>query len=174
LGGVVVGRRDRITALREARGVLGGVVDPQAAFLIERGIKTLALRVRQGNSSAQAVAQYLEAHPRIARVWYPGLESHPDHAIAITQMKGFGAVVTFTYAGDLHETSAFIDRLSIPQIAPSLGGAESLIEQPALMSYYDKSTQERAVLGMHDNLVRFAIGIEDTEDLVADLTQALA
>ena len=174
LAGVVVGRADRIEALREARGTLGGVVDPQNAYLLERGVKTLAVRVAQQNRTAQAVAEYLEAHPKIERVWYPGLESHPEHQIAASQMSGFGGVVTFEVAGDLETTSRFIDRLQIPYIGPSLGGVESLIEQPALLSHYDKSKEEREAVGAKDNLVRFAVGIEDTTDILHDLDQALA
>ncbi|HEX2908408.1 MAG TPA: PLP-dependent aspartate aminotransferase family protein [Phototrophicaceae bacterium] len=174
LAGVVVGRADRIKALRDARGVLGGVVDPQNAYLLERGVKTLAVRVKQQNHTALAVAHFLEAHPAIERVWYPGLASHPDHTVAAAQMEGYGGVVSFEVAGDLKVTSRFIDRLRIPYIAPSLGGVESLIEQPALMSYYEKTTEERLSLGIKDNLVRFAIGIEDTDDVLADLDQALA
>ncbi|HEX2619030.1 MAG TPA: aminotransferase class I/II-fold pyridoxal phosphate-dependent enzyme [Phototrophicaceae bacterium] len=174
LAGVVVGSADRIKALRDARGVLGGVVDPQNAFLLERGIKTLGVRVRQQNQTAQAVAEFLEAYPKIERVWYPGLASHPDHEVAVRQMTGFGGVVSFEVAGDLRTTGNFIDALNIPYIAPSLGGVESLIEQPALMSYYEKTTEERLALGIKDNLVRFSVGIEDTDDLLADLEQALA
>ncbi|MDX2159836.1 MAG: aminotransferase class I/II-fold pyridoxal phosphate-dependent enzyme [bacterium] len=174
LAGVITGRGDRIKALRDSRGVLGGIVDPQAAYLLDRGIKTLGVRVGQQNATALAVAQYLESHPAIERVYYPGLASHPDHEVAESQMVGFGGVVTFEVKGDLRTTSDFIDRLSIPFIAPSLGGVESLIEQPALMSYYEKTTEERLALGMKDNLVRFAIGIEDTDDILEDLEQALA
>ncbi|MFN8527135.1 MAG: aminotransferase class I/II-fold pyridoxal phosphate-dependent enzyme [Anaerolineae bacterium] len=174
LAGVVVGRGDRIKALRDNRGVLGGVVDPGAAYLLDRGIKTLGVRVGQQNATALAVAQYLESHAAVDRVWYPGLPSHPDHNVAADQMVGFGGVVTFEIKGDLKTTSDFIDRLHIPYIAPSLGGVESLIEQPALMSYFEKTTEERLALGMKDNLVRFAIGIEDTDDILEDLEQALA
>jgi cystathionine gamma-synthase len=174
LAGVVVGRGDRIKALRDARGVLGGVVDPHAAYLLDRGIKTLGVRMGQQNASTLAVAQYLESHPAIERVWYPGLPSHPDHAVASAQMSSYGGVVTFEVKGDLKATSDFIDRLRIPLIGPSLGGVESLIEQPALMSYYEKTTEERLALGMKDNLVRFAVGIEDTDDLLLDLENALA
>ncbi|MBN1963635.1 MAG: aminotransferase class I/II-fold pyridoxal phosphate-dependent enzyme [Anaerolineae bacterium] len=173
LAGVVVGNGAFIQAIREARGVLGPVLDPQNAFLLERGLKTLALRVRQQNTTAFAVAEYLEHHPAIARVWYPGLASHPDHATAAAQMSGFGGVVSFEVAGSLHDTSRFIDALRIPYIAPSLGGVESLVNQPALTSFYDKSPEERAALGIKDNLVRFAVGIEDTEDILDDLEQAL-
>ncbi len=173
LAGVIVGRADRIKALREARGVLGGMPDPQNAFLLERGIKTLGVRVRQQNETALAAARFLESHPRIERVWYPGLESHPDHVTATSQMTGFGGVISFEVAGDLRTTGKFIDNLQIPYIAPSLGGVESLIEQPALMSYYEKTTEERLELGIKDNLVRFAVGVEDTVDILADLEQAL-
>lgn len=172
LGGVIAGSAELITGLRASRGVLGGVIDPNAAWLIERGIKTLGLRVQHQNESALTVARYLEAQPRVQRVWYPGLDSHPDHAIAAAQMSGFGGVVSFEIDGTLEDAARLIDALRIPVIAPSLGGVESLIEQPALMSYYDKSPEERQALGIKDNLVRFAIGIEDTKDLIADLQQA--
>lgn len=174
LAGVVLGSKARVSALRDARGVLGGIVDPQGAYLLERGLKTLGLRVRQQNASGLAIARWLERHPRVERVWYPGLPSHPDHAIALRQMTGFGGVISFEIRGKLEDASRFIDRLKIPYIAPSLGGVDSLIEQPALMSYFEKTTEERLELGIKDNLVRFALGIEDTADLIADLEQALA
>ena len=173
LAGVVVGSKARVAALRDARGVLGGIVDPQNAYLLERGLKTLGLRVRQQNETALAVARWLEQHPRIERVWYPGLPSHPDHAIAWKQMSGFGGVISFEVRGALEDASRFIDRMEIPYIAPSLGGVDSLVEQPALMSYFEKTTEERLELGIKDNLVRFALGIEDAADLIADLAQAL-
>lgn len=173
LAGVVAGRKDRIAALRDARGVLGGIVDPQNAYLLERGLKTLGLRVAQQNTTAQRVAEFLEGHPQIERVWYPGLPSHPDHAIAVKQMRAFGGVVSFEVRGGLAETSKFIDALDLPYIAPSLGGVDSLIEQPALMSYFEKTTEERLAVGIKDNLVRFAIGVEDTADILADLEQGL-
>lgn len=173
LAGVIAGRADRIKALKDARGVLGGMSDPHVAYLLERGMKTLALRVKQQNETALRVAQFLESHPSIERVWYPGLPSHPDYALATKQLTGFGGVVSFEVRGDLETTSAFIDRLCIPYIAPSLGGVESLIEQPALMSYYEKTTEERLALGIKDNLVRFAVGIEDADDIIADLEQSL-
>lgn len=173
LAGVVVGKGGFMQALRDARGIFGSVVDPHNAFLLERGLKTLALRVRQQNATAQAVAEYLEHHPRIERVWYPGLQSHPDHTIAREQMTGYGGVVSFEVAGTYEETIRFVDSLRIPYIAPSLGGVESLIEQPAIISYHDLSPEERAPLGINDNLVRFAIGIEDVEDILNDLELAL-
>ncbi len=173
LGGAIAGEAGRIAALKDARGMFGNVIDPHQAFLIERGLKTLAVRVRHQNAAAMQVAQFLEQHEKIARVYYPGLPSHPDHAIACAQMSGFGGVVSFEVAGDIHATSDFIDRLRIPYIAPSLGGTESLIEQPAYVSYYDLSPKERQAAGISDNLVRFALGIEDAADLIADLDAAL-
>jgi cystathionine gamma-synthase len=173
LAGVVAGRKERIAALRDARGVLGGIVDPQNAYLLERGLKTLGLRVAQQNATALQVAGFLETHPAIERVWYPGLASHPDYTVATNQMTGFGGVVSFEVRGSLEDTSRFIDALELPYIAPSLGGVDSLIEQPALMSYFEKTSEERLALGIKDNLVRFAIGVEDTADIIADLTQAL-
>lgn len=174
LGGVVISGHTHSQLLRDVRGNLGNILDPQAAFLIERGLKTLALRLQQQNRTACQIAQYLEQHPLIDRVYYPGLESHPDHHIATQQMTGFGGVVSFEVAGDLQTASDLIDNLQIPYIAPSLGGVESLVMQPALVSYYDKTTQERLALGIKDNLVRYAVGIEDAHDLIADLEQALA
>jgi cystathionine gamma-synthase len=178
LAGVVVGEAGLINALRQSQGMLGGVIDPHAAYLLERGLKTLQLRVSRQNETAQAVAEYLEQHPKIGRVWYPGLPSHPDHQVACQQMRGFGGVVSFEIGpiigeDPLHTASRFVDALKIPYLAASLGGVESLIEQPALMSYYELSTEERLAIGIKDNLVRFAIGIEDTVDILADLAQAL-
>jgi len=174
LAGVAIGRAGLIDSLRQALGVLGGVSDPHNAALLARGLKTLALRVQRQNENGQAVAEFLEAHPRVSRVWYPGLRSHPDHAIARAQMLGFGGVVSFEIDGSLEEASRFIDALEIPLIAPSLGGCETLVEQPALMSYYELSTEERLAVGIKDNLVRLALGVEDADDLIADLEQALA
>jgi cystathionine gamma-synthase len=179
MAGVAVGEAGLIHALRQSQGMLGGILDPHAAFLLERGLKTLELRVSRQNQTARAVAEYLEGHPRVERVWYPDLPSHPDHKVARQQMDGFGGVVSFEIAPiadeePVHTTSRFIDAMAIPYIAPSLGGVESLIEQPALMSYYELSTEERLNIGIKNNLVRFAIGIEDTADILADLEQALA
>lgn len=174
LAGAVVGRPGIIGALREAQGMLGGICDPHSAYLLLRGLKTFALRMERHNANGLAVARFLAEHPRVARVHYPGLESHPDHAVAAAQMRGFGGVVSFEIAGDLEATSRFIDRLRIPYIAPSLGGVESLVEQPALMSFYELTSEERLAVGIRDNLVRLSCGIEDTDDLIEDLKQALA
>lgn len=173
LAGVVAGSESLMAMIRQNLWVLGAVCDPQTAYLIQRGLKTLSLRVAQQNESAQKVAEFLEAEPSVERVWYPGLRSHPDHEVARQQMEGYGGVVSFELDGDLEATSRFIDALQIPLIASSLGGVETLIEQPALMSYYELSSEEREEIGIKDNLVRLSIGIESTDDLIADLAQAL-
>ena len=173
LAGVVIGAEELITALREAQGMLGGIVDPQNAYLLLRGLKTLSLRLEKQNRSALAMARFLEEHPKVRRVYYPGLPSHPDYEIAREQMRGFGGVVSFELDADLEGTSRFIDALRIPYIGPSLGGVESIVEQPALMSHYELPTEERLAIGIKDNLIRYALGIEDVEDIIADLKQAL-
>ena len=174
LAGCVSGKAGLIGAIRDFRGVTGPVLDAHSAYLLLRGLKTLDLRVRRQNDSALAIARWLEAHPKVSRVHYPGLESHPDHAVAAAQMTGFGGVVSFLVDAPLEDISRVIDACSIPLIGPSLGGVESLIEQPALMSFYELSTEERAAVGISDHLVRFAIGIEDPDDLIADLGRALS
>lgn len=173
LAGVVTGEVGLLSALRDSLGVMGAVSDPHNAYLLLRGLKTLGLRVERQNANGQAVAEYLETQPAVERVWYPGLASHPDQELAERYHTGHGGVVSFNIRGDLDLTSRFIDALTIPLIAASLGGVESLVEQPALMSYYELSTEERLQVGMSDNLVRLSLGIEDTEDLIADLDQAL-
>jgi len=173
LAGAAVGPKEVVATLRKALGILGGVSDPHSAWLLLRGMKTLGVRMAKHNENALAIARWLEAHPRIRRVWYPGLASHPDHDVAKRTLAGFGGVVTFELDGDLDATTRFVDACRIPYIAPSLGGVESLIEMPAIMSFWDRSREERAALGMTDSLVRFSVGIEDAEDLIADLDQAL-
>jgi len=174
MGGVVVGSAAMIGAIREQLGTLGAVADPLGAFLLVRGVKTLALRLARQNASALALAELLERHPAVERVWYPMLASHPDHALARRYLAGGGAVVSFELRGGLAAGTRFVDALRIPKLAPSLGGVESLVEQPALMSYYELSPDERAAVGIREGLVRLSIGIEDLEDLAADLQQALA
>jgi cystathionine gamma-synthase len=174
LAGAVCGDASLVGLIREQRGVLGGVLDPHSAYLLNRGLKTLELRVQRQNSSGQRVAGFLAAHPAVLRVHYPGLPDHPDHATARAHMRGFGGVVSFELRGDLDRTSRFIDRCKLPRIGPSLGGVESLVEQPALMSFYELTTEQRLAVGIRDNLVRLSLGIEDPDDLLADLADALA
>ncbi|KAM0936447.1 putative cystathionine gamma-synthase [Dioscorea sansibarensis] len=172
LGGCISGSEELISKIRLYHNVIGGVLNPNAAYMIIRGMKTLHLRVQHQNSTALRMAQFLEEHPKIIRVYYPGLPSHPEHHIAKKQMTGFGGVVSFEVAGDFQTTMKFIDNLKIPYNAPSFGGCESIIDQPALMSYWD-SPPERTQYGIKENLVRFSCGIEDFEDLKADIAQAL-
>ncbi|MDT8318777.1 MAG: aminotransferase class I/II-fold pyridoxal phosphate-dependent enzyme [bacterium] len=173
LGGAVLGKEPIVSAIRETRGIMGGIVDPHNAYLLIRGIKTFAIRLEKQNKTAQALAEFLEKHPKVEKVYYPGLKSHPSHEIAKKQMSGFGGVVSFEIKGGLDEGTRLVDSVRIPYIAPSLGGVESLIEQPSLMSFYELSTEERLNLGIKDNLIRYAVGIEDTGDLIADIEQAL-
>jgi cystathionine gamma-synthase len=173
LAGVLAGEADLIATLRETLGVMGAIADPHNAALLGRGLKTLGLRVARQNQNGQAVAEFLAGHPAVEQVWYPGLASHPDYDVAKAQMSGFGGVVSFTIRGNLETTSRFIDTLQIPLLATSLGGVESLVSQPALMSYFELSSEERMAIGIRDNLVRLSVGIEDAADLIADLDQAL-
>ncbi|MCJ7550643.1 MAG: aminotransferase class I/II-fold pyridoxal phosphate-dependent enzyme, partial [Anaerolineae bacterium] len=172
LAGVVMGRHSLITAIQEARGLLGGIGGPNDAYLLIRGLKTLPLRVKYQNESAMRIARFLETHPKVARVYYPGLPSHPDYEIAQRQMTGFGGVVSFEVASDKAGTSRFVDGLQIPYIGPTLGGVESIVQQQAL--FISVKEEERRAAGISDSLVRYAVGIEDTGDLIADLDQALA
>ena len=173
LAGVICGRAPLVSLVRDLRGVLGGVLDPQSAFLLIRGLKTLKLRVEQQNGTALAVARFLEADPRVRTVFYPGLASHPDHALAVRTMSGFGGVVSFRLRSDLAAGSRFVDACKLATIAPSLGATDTLIEQPALMSYFELTTAEREAIGIYDDLVRLSVGLEDEADIIADLSQAL-
>jgi cystathionine gamma-synthase len=173
LAGVLIGSKERMAPVRDAQGVMGAIASPQTAAMLERGLRTLALRVERQNQNALAVSRYLETHPKVKQVWYPGLASHPDHELATKQMSGFGGVVSFELEVNFEATGRFIDAMKIPYIAPSLGGVESLIEQPAIMSYYEMEPEDREALGIKNSLVRFALGIEDTDDLLEDLEQAL-
>ena len=173
LAGAIAGSAEAVKPIRDAVGVLGGVLDPHAAYLLLRGMKTLALRIERHNETALRIARWLEEHPRVRRVWYPGLESHPDFAVATRLMAGFGGVVTFELDTDLEGAIRFTDACRLPYLAPSLGGVDSLIEMPVLMSYWDYPPEERQSYGITDSLIRFSCGVEDADDLVADLEQAL-
>lgn len=174
LAGVVIGSDYMIGGLRETQGMMGAVCDPHTAYLLLRGLKTLELRVRRHNNTGMRVAEFLQGHPKIKYVYYPGLASHPDYPISREQMTGFGGVVSFELNADLETTGHFVDALQIPYIGPSLGGVESLVIQVAQATYYELSSDERAAIGISDTLVRLSVGIEDAEDLIADLDQALA
>ncbi len=173
LAGAVIGSNEMIADLRETQGMVGAICDPHSAYLLLRGLKTLALRMARHNETGLQVALSLEGHPKVRRVYYPGLPSHPDHTTAGKQMSGFGGVVSFELDADLELTGRFVDALQIPSISPSLGGVESLVIQVAVVTYHELSSRERAELGIADALVRLAVGIEDADDLIADLHQAL-
>jgi cystathionine gamma-synthase len=172
LAGSIAGSNPALAKIEACRGVMGTTSNPNDCYLLLRGLKTLELRVRRQNENGQRVAEFLEGHPAVARVYYPGLASHPDHDVARRQMTGFGGVVSFEIQGDWRRTGAFVDRLRLPYIGPTLGGVESIIQQQALLFSLDPAEQKRAGLG--ENLLRYALGIEDVEDLIADLEQALA
>ena len=173
LAGAVLGCAELIDGIRSLQAVTGAIIDPLAAYLLVRGLKTFALRIARQNANAQALAEFLATHPKVSAVHYAGLPSHPHYKVARRQMRGFGGVISFEIAGDLEATSRVVDACRIPQIAPSLGGVESLIEQPALMSFYELTSEERLMVGIKDNLIRYSVGIEDSEDLIADLASAL-
>ncbi len=173
LAGAVLGKSELVEEVRKLHKAMGGVIDPHCCYLLLRGLKTFPLRIERQNQTAMKVARFLESHPQIKRVYYPGLESHPHHKIAKEQMKGFGGVVTFEIKGTLKTAKKFLDSLKLCYIAPSLGGVETLITHPALVSYYDYSRKERYALGITDTLFRLAVGIEDPEDIIADIDQAL-
>ena len=174
MAGAVVGAFTQMTRLRQAQAMLGSIADPHGAYLMLRGIKTLGLRMAQHNQNGLAVARFLEDQAKVRRVWYPGLESHPDYALAKATMRGFGGVVSFEIEGDGALAHRFIDALKIPTIGPSLGGVESMISPLAIMGFASLPEEERLALGIRDEFVRFCIGVEDTDDLLADLQQALA
>ncbi len=173
LAGVTLGRHDLLNELYRMQRMIGATPGPFTCFLLERGLKTFALRMEQHNRAGLAIARVLEAHPKIEKIWYPGLESHPDHRFAIQQMRGFGSVITFLLKGGDKETRKFIDSLELFLITPSLGGSESLVTQMSMMSFFDYPEDYRRSIGMVDNLVRIALGLEDVDDLIADLKQAL-
>ena len=173
LGGVLCGPSGLVSIVRDLRGVLGSVLDPHAAFLVARGMKTLALRVTHQNASALAVARHLKSHPNVERVYYPGLASHPNHDVARAQMCGFGGVVSFVVKGELPGACRVVDAMKLARIGPSFGGVEALVEPPAIMSYYEMTKEQRASIGIQEGLIRLAVGIEDARDLIADLDHAL-
>jgi cystathionine gamma-synthase len=173
LGGVAVGPNHIVSLLRDARSVFGSVLDPHAAFLIIRGLKTLAVRVGRHNETALAVARALEAHPLIERVNYPMLESHASHTVARAQMRGGGGIVSFIVKGGRSAASRVVDGCRMAKIAASFGGLETLIEQPAIMSYFELSDEQLAAIGIDPALVRLSVGIEETNDVVRDILGAL-
>ncbi|RAL21834.1 cystathionine gamma-synthase [Lujinxingia litoralis] len=175
VGGVVITNDDEAAEkLRFLQNSMGAVPGPFDSWLVLRGVKTLAVRMRQHEANAKVIAAYLEKHPAVERVLYPGLESHPQHAIAKKQMSGFGGMITFILKDGLEPARQMLERVKVFALAESLGGVESLIEHPAIMTHASVPPEVRAELGINDGLVRLSVGIEDVDDLVADLEQALS
>lgn len=172
VAGAVVGSADRIRPVRSLQNHLGGSLDPHACFLFERGLKTLGLRVRRQCSTAMQVAAALEESPAIRRVHYPGLESDPGHAVARRLFSGFGGMISF-YSVDASAANRFLERVQIPLHAASLGGVETLVVRPSRSTHLGQTEQQRQRLGITDDLVRVSVGIEDPDELLADIAQAL-
>jgi cystathionine beta-lyase/cystathionine gamma-synthase len=174
VAGAVVGKSELITKILHRLNHLGGSLDPHAAFLLHRGMKTLALRVRYQNQSAFKLAHFLERHPAIERVNYPGLETHPQHGIARDLFEGFGGMLSFELKDGAKGAAQFMSRARIPISAPSLGGPETLMTLPAKTSHAGLSPEERKASGISDGLIRISVGIESTDDLLEDFQQALS
>jgi len=174
MGGVVCGSRALVRKIFHFREINGATLDPMSAFLLSRGLKTLELRVERQNRNAQAVAEFLGAHPRVEAVYYPGLSEHPGHAIARRQMTGYGGVLAFSVAGDFDAVRELIGRLRLAHCAASLGSVGTLVGPPATTSHVELSAAERADAGIPETLIRYSVGIENHQDLIADLEQALA
>lgn len=174
IGGVVAGGEELTQKVMSSRYVFGGIPDPQSAWLLMRGVKTLKVRMEAHNENGLQVAQFLEEHPRVERVYYPGLKDHPQHELAKSQMKGFGGMVSFEVKGGDDALGQFLAGLRVCQLAVSLGGIESLICPPSLTTHRRLSQSERIKAGIKDNLLRLSVGIEDAQDLIDDLDQALS
>ncbi len=174
LAGVIISTAEKLEPVRNLRGIMGAINSPHNIYLLERGLKTFELRMQRHNANGLAVAQFLAQHPKIERVYYPGLEDHPYYSVAQRTMRGFGGLVTFLVKdADWQTTARVVDSVKLPRIGPSLGGVESLIEQPLVMSYFQLTPEERKKFGIPDNMIRLSCGVENTEDLLADLAQAL-
>jgi cystathionine gamma-synthase len=175
LAGVLVGCKEKMDPVRKLRGIMGAVNSPHNIYLLGRGLKTFELRMQRHNENGQRLAEFLDDHPRVEKVYYPGLEAHPYYDVAQRTMRGYGGLVTFVVRdADWRQTADVVDAVKIARIGPSLGGVESLIEQPLVMSYYECTPEERKRFGIADNMIRIACGIENSDDLIADLNQALA
>jgi cystathionine gamma-lyase len=174
VGGILATSNEKLYQdIKFMQNAVGGVPAPMDCFLVMRGLKTLHVRMDRHAESAMQIARYLEKHPQVDKVIYPGLESHPQHALAKKQMSGFGGMITFFIKGGLPEARQFLEKVKIFTLAESLGGVESLIEHPAIMTHASIPAETRKELGIHDNLIRVSVGIEDLADLKADLAQAL-
>lgn len=173
VAGCVIGSAELVGQVHATQNLFGGSLDPHTGFLLSRGIKTLAVRVRQQSANAQAVAEFLAGRAEVAAVNYPGLTSHPDHQHAAELLTGFGGMLSFRMAGGAAAAVGLLDALQLPYVAPSLGGVESTITRPVVTSHAGVAPEERARMGITDDLVRLSCGIEAAEDLVADFERAL-
>ena len=173
LGGVVCGSADLVGRIYHFREITGACLDPMSAYLLLRGMKTLHLRVERQNESALKIARFLESHPHVIRVFYPGLESHEHHEIARRQMRGFGGVLSFVIKGGFDAVKSFLPRLRYAHLAANLGAVETVVGPPSTTSHVESTKEERAASGIPEALIRYSVGIEDTEDLLADLRHAL-
>ena len=173
LGGVICGPSDLIAQIYHFREINGAALDPMAAYLLLRGMKTLHLRVHRQSESALKIARHLEAHEKIEQVFYPGLESHPQHKIAKTQMTAFGGILSFSVKGGFKAVCKVLPRLNYAHRAANLGAVETIAGPPATTSHVECTAEERAAMGIPENLVLYSVGIEDADDLIADLDQAL-
>jgi cystathionine gamma-synthase len=173
LGGVLCGRADLVEQIFRRREVTGAALHPMSAYLLIRGIKTLELRVERQNTNALEVARFLSRHPKVEAVFYPGLESHPHHAVAREQMRGFGGVLSFAIEGGYDAVRRVLPRLDLAHLAASLGSVATLVGPPATTSHVELTAEQRQALGIPESLVRYSVGIENTEDLIADLAAAL-
>ena len=174
IAGIAAGGKKAMRDVKMMRRELGGTLDPLPAWLVLRGMKTMAVRVRQQNASAQTLAEFLSTHRKVSRVNYPGLKSHPQHALARRQMKGFGGMLSFEVKGTSRGAMRFTESLRIASLAASLGGVETLVSQPSNMTHTQMSPEERRRTGIPDTLVRVSVGIEDSDDLLADFGRALS
>ena len=173
VGGAIIGGTDLIRKITFKLNHLGGTMDPHACFLLHRGLKTLAVRVKHQNTSAQHIAEFLENHPKVEHVNHPGLKSHPRHDTAQKYLDGFGGMLSFEIKGGVESAKRFMENTHLPIIAPSLGGIETLLTRPAATSHSGMSPEERAKMGIADSLIRVSVGIESTEDIITDFQQAL-
>ena len=173
VAGALIGKANLVEKITHKLNHLGGTLDPHTCFLLHRGIKTLAVRVRYQNENALKIAQFLESHPAVARVNYLGLESHPNHRRAANLFDGYGGMLSFELKGEVQQTERFIASLELPVSAPSLGGVEAIITRPATTSHAGMNPEARQAMGISDNLIRLSVGLEATEDMIQDIEQAL-
>jgi cystathionine gamma-lyase len=175
VGGVFITSRDDLyESVKFLQNSVGAVPGPQDCFLVMRGLKTLHVRMKEHEQNASEIAKFLEAHPKVTKVLYPGLPSHPQHELARAQMHGFGGMISFEVKGGLNEATRVLEKTRLFTLAESLGGVESLIEHPAIMTHASVPAENRKALGISDSLIRISVGIEDVKDLIADLSQALS